>query len=615
MNEKSRFILSICAICGFFTSWALLSVNLQKISDNAAIRLWAFAPSTVELDEKFEITVQAWDKWEQLAIQYDQEIALEDYIVANESNGILVKNTDENSYSFPDDLVFKPSLVARSYFSSESYILAKNDGGYLKINNIKLSKPGIHYIKVISSDGLYTFSNPILVANNLDYHLYWGDIHGHTDLSDGTGTPEFAYYYAREVACLDFAAVTDHDFLLSTIHLGGYNYENMITNSFNQPGKFVTLIAYEWTRGFGYGHINVYYKNDDGPMYCFLDGKYDDVQKLIRALKDWKEQEPGRDVIAIPHHPTSNRNFFDWSYDWREIDPDIVPLVEINSVHGCAEMTKEDGNPYELSYLDYYALGEGYTVQSALSMGYKLGLIGSSDTHDARLGHPLLHVDNYAVNYPFATFEQFRAVLPYPGCLVGCWAKDLTREEIFNSLKSRRVCGSTHVSRPLITFSINGVSPGEHDSTVFVDNITSKRGINVSVAVDGNYPQNSIKSVILVKNNKDWVIFNASGLFYGNGTKIKDLSFNDRKYLKFSIIDSEPITGMEYNGGKYIKGKGYKITDDADKYFKTKPSTNGADVYYVRLIDNFDANGWGWNKIKWKGNYGWMGPIWVETQS
>ncbi|MHA1338318.1 MAG: hypothetical protein ACTSPW_21695 [Promethearchaeota archaeon] len=196
-----------------------------------------------------------------------------------------------------------------------------------------------------------------------------------------------------------------------------------------------------------------------------------------------------------------------------------------------------------------------------------------------------------------------------------CRIQDLTREEIFNSLKSRRVCGSTHVSRPLITFSINGVSPGEHDSTVFVDNITSKRVINVSVAVDGNYPQNSIKSVILVKNNIDWVIFNASGLFYGNGTKIKDLNFKNRKYLKFSIIDSEPITGMEYNGGEYIKGKGYKITDDADKYFKIKPSTNGADVYYVRLIDSFDADGWGWNKIKWEGNYGWMGPIWVELQS
>ena len=41
--------------------------------------------------------------------------------------------------------------------------------------------------------------------------VLWGDLHGHSNFSDGTGTPEDYYVYARDVAGLDVAALTDHD--------------------------------------------------------------------------------------------------------------------------------------------------------------------------------------------------------------------------------------------------------------------------------------------------------------------------------------------------------------------------------------------------------------------
>ena len=44
------------------------------------------------------------------------------------------------------------------------------------------------------------------------YHLYWGDVHGHTSLSDGQGTPDEYFTYARDTANLDFTILTDHDF-------------------------------------------------------------------------------------------------------------------------------------------------------------------------------------------------------------------------------------------------------------------------------------------------------------------------------------------------------------------------------------------------------------------
>lgn len=587
-------------------------MNLDQVNENTAVRLWCFTPSVVEPGEEFDIKIQAWDKWEQLAIQYDQEITLYDYIVENESLGAIEKNTDDKSYSFPENLKFKPSLIPKTYLSPEYYPKINNDRGCLKVSKITLDKEGVHYIKVESSDGLYTYSNPILVDNDPKYKLYWGDLHCHTDYSDGTGTPEFAFYYAREVACLDFASVTDHDILMSTVHLGTYQLDKSAANRYNDDEDFVTFVAYEWT-SFGRGHINVYYKNDDGPMFSAHQTEYDDPLKLLDALKEWKEEDSERDVIAIPHHPTSSGNYYDWSYDWRDIDPDLMPLVEVYSVHGSAEMTEEDGNQYPLNYFkgQYYDLGEGYNVQSALEMGYRIGLMSSADTHDARLGHSLTHIDNYGTNYPFSTFEFFRASMPFPGGLAACWSEELTREEIFESFKSRRVYATTHVSRPFVQFSINDVSPGTDESTVIVSNSTSNRHIIVEVAIDGNYPDNAIKSVEIVKNNKNWVVYDSDGLYYGNGTKISDDGISDRSYLKIDVNDTEPIEGMRFDNGEYEKGKGYKITDNADMYFDEKPSTEGVDVYYIRVTDTFNAENWGWT-CDWYGNQAWVGPIWVQ---
>ena len=44
------------------------------------------------------------------------------------------------------------------------------------------------------------------------YHIYWGDMHGHTANSDGKGSLDDYFTYARDVAKLDFVVVSDHDF-------------------------------------------------------------------------------------------------------------------------------------------------------------------------------------------------------------------------------------------------------------------------------------------------------------------------------------------------------------------------------------------------------------------
>ena len=43
--------------------------------------------------------------------------------------------------------------------------------------------------------------------------VYFGNLHSHTRYSDGTGTPRQAFIYARDVAKVDFLALTEHNHL------------------------------------------------------------------------------------------------------------------------------------------------------------------------------------------------------------------------------------------------------------------------------------------------------------------------------------------------------------------------------------------------------------------
>lgn len=43
------------------------------------------------------------------------------------------------------------------------------------------------------------------------HRVYFGNLHSHTSYSDGSGTPENAYRHARDVAGLDFLAITEHN--------------------------------------------------------------------------------------------------------------------------------------------------------------------------------------------------------------------------------------------------------------------------------------------------------------------------------------------------------------------------------------------------------------------
>ena len=108
---------------------------------------------------------------------------------------------------------------------------------------------GVYRVRATTDGGLSSESNPLLVREAAP-HVLWADLHGHSNFSDGTGTPEDYLAYARDVARLDVIALTDHDhwgvlFLDQNPEL--WKRIRTATQVFDEPGRFITLLGYEWT--------------------------------------------------------------------------------------------------------------------------------------------------------------------------------------------------------------------------------------------------------------------------------------------------------------------------------------------------------------------------------
>jgi hypothetical protein len=119
---------------------------------------------------------------------------------------------------------------------------------------VRFKKPGFHWVKVRSEDGLETESNPVEVfVKDPGMRLCWGDLHVHTEMSADarpgahtTSTYAGSYRIGRYQYALDFQANTDHQGIAQG-NYGPADWETMcrITNEANDPGKFVTLLAAE----------------------------------------------------------------------------------------------------------------------------------------------------------------------------------------------------------------------------------------------------------------------------------------------------------------------------------------------------------------------------------
>jgi hypothetical protein len=356
---------------------------------------------------------------------------------------------------------------------------------------------GKYRIHAENSDGtMEGISNPVTcLAKKSMYNLYWGDLQGHSGLTDGSATPEEYYAYAKYVSCLDVCSLTDHDAHgLLPIDRNSYIWDRIVTttNSFNSPGEFVTFVGYEWT-SWTYGHRHVLFPGDEGKIFSFRDPISDTPDKLGELLVPWK-------AIAIPHHPGGGPIAVDWDHHSDKYEP----LVEICSVHGNSDAP---GEPLQI----YQSVEDGF-VTSALQRGYKLGILASGDTHD---GHP---------------GRKSSGSLSMG--IAGIWAGSLDRDGIWEALLARRTYG-TSGEKILLQFRIDGHWMGE------IVQLSEPRDAEFFLFVIGT---SSIKKIEILKN--ETVV---KSFFPGNNAAVHQFPMNIEPSSFYRVRMLQEDEGMAWS--------------------------------------------------------------------
>lgn len=414
---------------GYFVPLPLSEQPTLTILPSSPVRLLLTTPSRATPGSSFLVRIAALDRFDNYASDYSGEAILSVESMLGESS------TNAQAKASPPDSSTDPSSQAVSLEQG------------LATARLSVSRSGIFRCVATSPDfpDRRFLGNPLLVEKEIfRWNQYWGDLHGHSNLSDGSASPEQYFRYARDVSGLDVVALTDHDafgvFAIDEFpevwkHLGE------AAAQFYRPGSFVTFAGYEWTNWVS-GHRHVLFRG--GPPYPLFSSRDEDTdtpEELWEALRPLG-------AMTIPHHPAGGPVSIDWDHH----DSAMEPVVEISSIHGVSE---RPGSMHEI----YHAVPGSYVID-AWRRGYRLGVIGSGDTHN---GHPG-QGDPFSPNSGLACFYS-----------AGC-----SREEVWESLRSRRVYATTG-QRIILEFWANETFLGGEVETP-VDVPIRVRGLVVGTA-------------------------------------------------------------------------------------------------------------------------------------
>jgi hypothetical protein len=339
---------------------------------------------------------------------------------------------------------------------------------------LKLPEEGVYRLVVRDAEsGLEATTNPIVCrSRDGDAGVYWGMIHGHTEMSDGTGTIENYFRQARDEAALDFAAPGDHDHTWETSDAMWYQTSRAVAR-WNDPGRFVTFLGYEWAkwRRNGDGDRNVYYLGDDRPLYRSDEGYFPTPADLFLALR-------AETAIVIPHH---TGHFGNWC-DFKDHDPEHERLIEIFQCRGSYECA--DGPAPEKAKEPPKT--EGF-VSRALELGWRVGFTAGGDDHVGHAGTEFL-------------------VGPYKSGLMSVLAGERTRAAIWDALRNRRVVATTG-PRILLNYTVNGEPLGSELSPASQPELSARRQLRIEF--HGTAPAARIE---VVRCNRVVAVFEAPGI-------------------------------------------------------------------------------------------------------
>ena len=274
------------------------------------------------------------------------------------------------------------------------------------------------------------------------FQRYFGQLHSHTQYSDGAGSLESALAYIKALpdnANVDFVAFTDHSNYFDksgAANPEGALYDMTKATEYSQQtwksykdavaafntenaGSMVAIAGFEMTWSGGPGHINTF--NTPGIVSrnnTTLNDKTKDAG--LQAYYKLLSQTEGVNSISQFNHPgTTFGNFIDFGY-WNAVVDTRMYMVEVGNGEG------------QIGAGGYYPSYEQYIM--ALDKGWHVAPTNNQDNHKGRWGNA----------------NDARDVI---------LADDFTEDGIYEALRARRMYATEDKNLDL-DYTVNGSMMG-----------------------------------------------------------------------------------------------------------------------------------------------------------
>lgn len=290
------------------------------------------------------------------------------------------------------------------------------------IDGLVMAKPGSAVVELVDAEGAVAArSNPVNAADSPGMLHFWGDLHGQSEETIGTGSAHEYFAFGRDRAFIDAIGHQGNDFQITTPF---WHQLDALCAAFERDGRYVAIPGYEWSGNTGLGgDRNIYFPESGRTIrrssHALVDDHSDlhnDANSAAELFADLAANEEW-DVVGYAH---CGGRYADikLAHDGR-----FEKSMEVHSSWGTFE----------------------WLVQDAFEMGFRVGIVANSDGHKGRPG----------ASYPGASL--FGAV----GGLTCFITPELTRNSILDCMRKRHHYGTTggHGGRMYIDVKIGFSAP------------------------------------------------------------------------------------------------------------------------------------------------------------